>query len=242
MTVESTRLRDGAGPRTTKNPVAQSRGAARVARIRRIARTVILAEIVIFGIGFFVYRSVIGGLLAEPPVGTDLGLVPAPGFALTDQTGRAVTLSDLGGKVVVLTFLYTSCPDTCPVIASRLGVVHDQLGSRARDVSFAAIAVDPERDTVERGRQFLEAQGVGDKLLFLTADRPTLEPVWASYYIGVTRIPAGGPARERNPAAYGVAHNDVLYLIDKQGRKRRLLREDFDIDQMTALLRKLVDE
>lgn len=67
------------------------------------------------------------------------------------------------------------------------------------------------------GGQFLDAQGVGDKLLFLTADRPTLESVWGAYYIGVTRVPVTGPAAERNRAAYSVAHNDVLYLIDKRG-------------------------
>lgn len=218
------------------------RGLARTLRIRRITLLVILAEVVIFSVGFVVYRRVIGTLTADREVGTELGFVPAPDFALKDQTGRTVTLSDLRGKAVVLTFLYTSCPDTCPIIASRLGVVHDRLGSGARDVTFAAIAVDPERDTVERGRQFLEAQGVRDKLLFLTADRPTLESVWAAYSIGVTRIPANGPAAARNPEAYTVAHNDVLYVIDKQGRERQLLREDFDIDQMTALVQKLVDE
>lgn len=243
MTVDSTRLRDSADTVATHMPTGPSRRAPRAARIRRVVLAIVLAEIVIFGVGFAVFgRDLLGSLRAEPPVGTDLGGAPAPDFALTDQTGRAVTLGDLRGKAVVLTFLYTSCPDTCPIIASRLGVVHDRLGSRARDVAFAAIAVDPERDTVERGRQFLEAQGVADKLLFLTADRPTLESVWAAYYIGVTRAPVSGPAADRNPTAYSVAHNDVLYLIDKQGRKRRLLREDFEIDDMVAAVRMLVDE
>ena len=242
MTVDSTQLPHVADPPAEAGD-GPPRGSNRTARIRRIALIVILAELVVFGIGFLVFgRGLVAGWLAEPAVGLDLGVDPAPDFALKDQTGRTIALGDLRGKVVVLTFLYTSCPDTCPVIASRLGVVHDRLGSRARDVAFAAVAVDPERDTVERGRRFLEAQGVGDKLLFLTADRPILEPVWASYYIGVTRIPSSGPAGERNPAAYSVAHNDVLYVIDKQGRKRRLLREDFDIGQMTALVRSLVDE
>lgn len=243
MTVDSTRLRDGADTVATHIPTGPSRRTPRSARIRRVVLAIVLAEIVIFGVGFAIFgRGLLGSLRAEPPVGTDLGGVSAPDFALTDQAGRAVALSELRGKAVVLTFLYTSCPDTCPIIASRLGVVHDRLGDRARGVAFAAIAVDPERDTVERGRQFLEAQGVGDKLLFLTADRPTLESVWAAYYIGVTRLPVSGPATARNPEAYSVAHNDVLYLIDKQGQKRRLLREDFEIDDMVAAVRMLVDE
>lgn len=61
-------------------------------------------------------------------VGTDLGAVPAPDFQLTDERGEPVSLASLRGKAVVLTFLYTSCPDTCPLVATKLGQVQRQLG------------------------------------------------------------------------------------------------------------------
>lgn len=75
-------------------------------------------------------------------VGTDLDGTPAPDFHLVDQTGQPVALSDLRGRVVVLTFLYTRCPDTCPLIVSKLGQVHDQLGEQAQGVAFVAVTVE----------------------------------------------------------------------------------------------------
>ncbi|HEX7593562.1 MAG TPA: SCO family protein, partial [Anaerolineae bacterium] len=63
----------------------------------------------------------------SPLKGTDLGKIPAPDPKLTDQTGSAVSLADFRGKVVVLTFLYTHCPDECPLIASKLRVTSDAL-------------------------------------------------------------------------------------------------------------------
>ena len=64
--------------------------------------------------------------------GLDLGKTPAPDFRLTDQNGRMVALSDLRGKIVVLTFVYTQCADVCPVIAAKLSQVYDQVGDENR--------------------------------------------------------------------------------------------------------------
>jgi protein SCO1/2 len=162
-----------------------------------------------------------------PAAGLDLGGAPAPNFRLTDQSGTPVALADLRGKVVVLTFLYTTCPDICPVIAWKMGQVHDGLGARADDVAFVAVTVDPERDSPPRLQQYLAAQRLQDKLTFLTSDRPTLERVWAAYYVGVTqgKTVAGG---DGTIAGYEVLHSDSLFLIDRQGRERRLLHADID--------------
>lgn len=75
--------------------------------------------------------------------GTDLGKDPAPNFQLEDQEGRQVALSDLRGKVVVLTFLYTHCPDVCPLIAEHLKTASSQLGAAMNQVAFVAVSVDP---------------------------------------------------------------------------------------------------
>ncbi len=171
-------------------------------------------------------------------VGTDLDGTPAPDFHLVDQTGQPVALSDLRGKVVVLTFLYTHCPDTCPLMASKLGQVHDQLGEQAQGVAFVAVTVDPERDTPAQVQQFLAARQVTDKLIFLTGNRPALEAVWQAYHIGVTRGPTR-PSLSGGLADYDVTHNAVLYLIDKQGRERRLMSEDFTIRDILADIERL---
>ncbi len=174
-------------------------------------------------------------------VGTELGATPAPDFRLTNQFGEEVALSDLRGKVVVLTFLYTSCPDTCPLTASKLGQVHDQLGERAREVAFVVVTVDPERDRVARVRQFLEAQRLSNKLLFLTGERPALEVVWAAYHIGVTRLPVASRS-VGGDGFYEVGHTDVLYLIDRHGRMRRLMRSDFGVADLRRNLEMLLRE
>lgn len=174
-------------------------------------------------------------------VGTDLGGTPAPDFRLTNQDGQPLALTDLRGKPVVLTFLYTTCPDICPLVASKLGQVHDRLGDRASQVAFVAITVDPERDSVARVRQYLQAQNLMGKLTFLTGERSALEAVWSAYFIGVRREPAPtSPAG--GPGAYSVGHNDALYLLDKQGRERVLLHEDVALDDLQRNLEVLLRE
>lgn len=174
--------------------------------------------------------------------GTPLGGDPAPDFALTDHRGRETSLSSLRGRVVVLTFLYTSCPDTCPLITTKLGQVHDRLGEQARDVAFVAVTVDPERDDGPRLRQYLEAQRLDGRLLFLTGDRAALEAVWKAYHIGVSRAPPTPSDGSRSATSGEILHNDVLYLIDRAGRKRALLREDFAPAELVESLRVLLRE
>ena len=75
--------------------------------------------------------------------GTDLGSVPAPAFSLHDQFGKVVTLAQFAGKPLVLTFMYTHCPDVCPIMAERLHSVMVGLGADAQQVGVVAISVDP---------------------------------------------------------------------------------------------------
>ena len=92
----------------------------------------------------------VGCASPEPFIGTELtsGDAAAP-FELRNQLGDRVTLSDHAGKVVLLTFLYTNCPDVCPITTRLLRDAHELLGDDADDVSIVAISVDPERDSVE---------------------------------------------------------------------------------------------
>ncbi len=171
-------------------------------------------------------------------VGLDLESTPAPDFKLTDHNGNPVALSDLRGKPVVLTFLYTSCADTCPLITNKLAQVHDEFGERAREIAFVIVSVDPQRDTVERAREYLSERGWQDKVVYLTGKQAELEPVWKDYHMGVIKMPpekgAGG--------YYEVAHQDALYVIDKAGRERALMRQDFAPADLARNLQALLRE
>jgi protein SCO1/2 len=170
--------------------------------------------------------ALILGACATPKLaGTELGATAAPDFTLTDGlTGRAVSLAAQKGQVVALTFLYTSCPDVCPLTAARFRAAQDELGPSASGVTFIAISVDPDRDTPQAVRDFSAAHGLSANWYYLVGGRAQLAPVWAAYGIGVQ---AGSTT---------VTHNDAVYLIDRSGRERALLHsEDLATDLASDL-------
>src|SRR5206468_980554 len=86
--------------------------------------------------------------------GTDLGGTPAPDFRLTDQFGKQVSLSQFRGKPMVLTFLFTHCPNVCPLTADKLHTTMLDLGSDAQRVAVLAVTTDPKRDTLASALAF----------------------------------------------------------------------------------------
>lgn len=166
-------------------------------------------------------------------VGTELEPVPAPDFTLTDgRTAEALTLSSLRGKAVVLTFLYTRCPDTCPLTAANLRRVQEELGPDADRVALVAVSVDPAGDTPQAVREFSARHRLDRNWHYLIGGRPQLEVVWVKYGIGSTP----------GPASPLVAHTDALFLIDPQGRERSLLRTDDGAEAILNDLRLLLAE
>ena len=160
----------------------------------------------------------------------------AADFTLYDQFGSEVSLSERRGDVVILTFLYTDCPDICPVVAGHLADVRDQLseGPESMDrVSIIAVSVDPERDTIQRAREYSERNGLLGDWSYLVGEREQLERVWAEYY--VSPLPVGEEHIDSDPihqdgstdslyklisGAYMVDHQAPVYLIDREGTLR----------------------
>lgn len=136
----------------------------------------------------------------------------APDFALLDQDGERVTMRELRGQPVIVTFLYTTCEETCPTQAQQIKGAFDALG---RDVPALAIAVDPPRDTPERARAFLSEQQMTGRLRFLVGAREELAPVWDGF--------AAEPQRD------DLEHNGRIVLVDSQG----IQRVSFPVDQVT---------
>jgi protein SCO1/2 len=87
-------------------------------------------------------------------------IAPAPEFTLTSQDGAPVTLADFRGKVVAVTFIFTLCTATCPVLTPMMSFVQDRLGPDfGSKIAFVSITVDPERDTPKVLKEYAEAFG-----------------------------------------------------------------------------------
>jgi len=163
--------------------------------------------------------------------GTDLDGVPAPGFTLTDQFGKQVSLSQFKGKPVVVTFMYTHCPDVCPLIAEKLRTVMQGLGSDAQKVAILAVSVDPKGDTLAAAMNFSQQHQMTNYWHFLIGTQDQLSPVWTDYAIDAQKISASTST-----------HTSALYVIDKTGHERVLLDQDFTTAQMTTDLKALLGE
>ncbi len=176
--------------------------------------------------------------------GTKLDGREAPDFSLTDQNGAPVSLSDFRGKAVALAFIFTNCPDICPLIASQMRAAWDLLPENRRDdVVFLGVTVDPERDTPEALRTFsarYELDTVpGWHALY--GDRSTLEAVWASYGIEATEIAGEVDGLINGSAAVAkIRHTDAIYLIDTEGKQRSLLHSNVDPQDFAGDLKSLV--
>ena len=168
------------------------------------------------------------GSVIDPPVA-------ASNFTLKDQNGQTFQLGDQRGKIVLMFFGYTNCPDVCPTTLLQFKQARAQLGRQAERVRFVFVTVDPERDTTEKMKAYLGA--IDPAIVGLGGSQAELEPVWKAY--GVYRQKQPG----QSPDEYAdlMEHSGRVYLIDTQGNLRLtypfgLLPEDVAQD-VTYLLK-----
>jgi len=163
----------------------------------------------------------VSGLPADMPTGLanlmTLSALPrtqAPGFTLTDQHGRRLTLASLRGKVVVLQFMDPHCTDICPLVSQEFVDAYHDLGKQASQVVFAAVNVNPYHTSVPAMAAYSQEHGLVTipDWHFFTGPVPQLRSVWQGYDIAVNAP---------NPDA-DVQHTSAVYLIDQRGRERYL--------------------
>jgi protein SCO1 len=145
------------------------------------------------------------------------GLLPRLDFRLTDQDGRPVTASDYRGKVVLLYFGYTHCPDACPTTLTTLSEAMRRLGPDAAKVRVLFVTVDPQRDTAEVMRRYVGF--FGPQFVGLRGDDDALTALSKRYRIAYHREPP-----DRN-GYYAVDHSSAVFVFDASGRARLLARE-----------------
>jgi protein SCO1/2 len=153
----------------------------------------------------------------------------AEDFALHDQNGRLVRLSAQRGHIVLLTFLYTSCRDVCPLIADHLKAATAAVGAAGRDVRILAVSVDPAGDTPSAVRRFIRVHRLGSGFSYLTGTRTELQPVWQAYNVLAMR---------RNDEV--VDHSAPTLLLDARGRPRIYYESNFSSTAVTHDLRRLL--
>ena len=149
-----------------------------------------------------------------------------PDLGLPDQDGRIVRMRDLRGAPVVVTFVYSTCEDTCPAQVQSIRGALDDLG---RDVPVVAISVDPENDTPVRAKRFLADQKMTGRARFVLGSRRSLAPVWRAYGI--------------QPQRGALDHTAFAVLLDKRGTQRiGWPYSVLTVEGLTADLRRLLAE
>lgn len=157
---------------------------------------------------------------------------PAPDFALQDPSGRTVRLADFRGKVVVVTFGYTNCPDVCPMTLTILAEATRALGDDARRVQVVFITVDPERDSAERLGRY--APAFHPSFLGLRGDAAATARAAESFDVEYRKQPG------RIPEAYSVDHTAASFIVDPDGQLRLIVAYGRDADGFVGDIRHLL--
>lgn len=133
-------------------------------------------------------------------------------FTLTDHFGTPMQLSDFQGKVILLNFGYTHCPDICPATMFNMKRIMNQLGDDRTNVQVLFITLDPARDTPQRLQSYVEYFNSG--FVGLTGTAEEIQHVADRYGMRFEK-----EAMESS-LEYSIAHTGLIYLIDRQGRIR----------------------
>jgi protein SCO1/2 len=137
----------------------------------------------------------------------------APDFSVRGSDGAALTLSHYRGKVVVLGFGYTHCPNVCPATLAVLALAHRKLGALGSQVQVIYLTVDPERDNADRLKEYLTA--FDSSFVGGTGSAAEMAAVRLSYGVTAQKVGTGGD--------YGVSHSSFIYLITREGKLRALM-------------------
>ncbi len=155
-------------------------------------------------------------------------------FRLPSSLGTELSLQDFSGKVVLMTFGYTSCPDACPITMGLLDSLYKRLGPDADKVQVLFISFDPERDDPALLRQYLDffdASYIG-----LSGSLAQTEQVADQYGVFYLK------RHTDSAAGYTFAHSNYVYLLDQQGRLRKFYDLDDEFDSLSMAIQYLIQQ
>lgn len=151
-------------------------------------------------------------------------------FSLTDQNGATRTDAEFRGKLMLIYFGYTNCPDTCPATLAAMTQTLAQLGPAAAAIQPIFITVDPARDTPQQLK--LYAANFDPRFIALTGTPAQLETVEREYRVYASKVP-GGPVDDAL-----LDHSSVIYLMGRDGKLARLIPPGEKPADMAADIRK----
>ena len=166
-------------------------------------------------------------------ISTDLSMVEwGKDFALTDHNGQPRRLGDFKGKVVVLFFGYTQCPDVCPTALSGMSAVMEELGPEGDRVQVIFVTVDPERDTQELLAAYVPS--FNPSFLGLRGDQAAIDKIAQDFKI-IHQIEPG-----KTPDSYTVGHTASSLVFDPAGRLRLFLTYAAEPEKVAADIKLLL--
>jgi protein SCO1/2 len=185
-----------------------------------------------------IFLIVLAALLSacnpEPPAfrNTDLsGATFGRQLSLTDYNGQPRSLNDFRGKVIVLFFGYTSCPDICPTMLARLADVMKALAADAQGVQVLFVTVDPERDSAARLKDFVP--WFHPTFLGLRGDEAQTKAATEEFRVFAARKPVEGDL------GYVIDHSSGAYVFDPAGRLRLYVKDSSNVEDIAADIRLL---
>ncbi len=158
-----------------------------------------------------------------------------PALEARDHRGGVFRMADQRGKVVVLFFGYTTCPDVCPATLARWKRVRQQLGTDAERVRFVFVTVDPDRDTASKVREYLEL--FSPDFVGLVGTEQELRPFYQAFGAAYEKVPQPGSA-----TGYLVAHTAAVPVVDVRGLWRLRLNPETSVEDYVHDLRVLLRE
>src|SRR6476659_2509001 len=137
--------------------------------------------------------------------------IAVPDFTLTDQDGKPVRFAAARGKLILVTFIFTTCPDVCPLLSANFATIQRALEEKkVKDYLLLTITTDPERDTAPVLKDYAGRYKADLNFWsFLTGNRDDLAKVWKEFGVHVVKNESGQ-----------VQHTTFTTLIDRQGKRR----------------------
>lgn len=166
------------------------------------------------------------------PMGSGEALVGGP-FSLVDHTGRRVTEKDFLGKYMLVFFGFTYCPDVCPTELQVMSAALDELGPEGDNIQPVFVSIDPERDTPEVLKQYVE--NFHPRLVGLTGSPEEIAAIAHAYRVYYKKVESSGASGD-----YEMDHSTTIYLMDREGRFRKHFGYTTDAKALAQGLREAI--